>query len=67
MLLINVDRKTPKIWLRSDTNVDEIGIKSGPNLIFLGVVGSDVRYSVWTDLRKELWRLRAVVGAYTLL
>ena len=36
MLLINVDGKTPKIWLRSDTNVAKIGIKSGPSLIFLG-------------------------------
>ena len=67
MLLINVDGKTPKIWLRSDTNVAKIGIKSGPSPIFWGVVGSDVQYGVWMDLRKELWRLRAVVGAYTLL
>ena len=36
MLLINVDRKTSKIWLKSDTNVDNIGIKSGPSPILLG-------------------------------
>ena len=42
MLLINVDGKTPKIWLRSDTNVDEIGIKSGPSPIFLGGLNCSV-------------------------